>query len=140
MNTEAINNTEATNNTPPPPAISNPTAVFGSGRYSNVAKELYSDAKRLLGLTDKQAERLAKAYIADLGRINAKVTQIGISKPNKDMQITLRETSKVKGVTLTHAITLAKLCVSLQEAKIYGIEKYDKVTLRADLVEWLDKE
>lgn len=121
-------------------ATTNVSVTFGNGRYSNVAKELFADSKRLLGLNEKQAERLAKSYVADLGRINAKVSEVGISKPNKDMHVTLRETCKTKGVTLTNAITLAKLCVMLQEAKIFGVEKYDKITLRPELIEWLDKE
>lgn len=124
------------------PAIvtNDPSKMFGTGRYSNVAKELFADSKRLLGLTPEQAERLAKAYVADLGRINAKVSEVGISKPNKDMHVTLRETSKTKGVVLTNAITLAKLCVMLQEAKVFGVEQYNKITLRPELIEWLNKE
>jgi hypothetical protein len=112
--------------------------TFGTGRYSNVARELYNDSQRLLKIAPEQAERLAKTYASELGRLNAKVGSVSIGKPNKDMQCTLRESTQIKGVTMTYALTLAKLCVVLQDAKKYGIEAYNNISLRKDVVEWLD--
>jgi hypothetical protein len=129
MNTTIENTTSA-----------NPKAevTFGTGRYSNVARELYNDSQRLLKIAPEQAERLAKTYASELGRLNAKVGSVSIGKPNKDMQCTLRESTQIKGVTMTYALTLAKLCVVLQDAKKYGIEAYNNISLRKDVIEWLD--
>lgn len=112
---------------------------FGTARYSNNMKELYRDAKRLLSLTDKQAEKLARAFGADMGRL-AIHTQVKIGEANKDFLSKIKETGSTdKAVRLTHALTLAKLCSVLQGASKYGAEKFGEIRLNESLVEWLNE-
>lgn len=111
---------------------------FGSGRYSTAARELFADSQRLLGITDEQADKLARSFSSELGRMNMQ-SEIQISKVNKDSKVTLKEVAKIKGITLTHAICLAKLVNMLQEAKSYGIKKYVEIELEDNLIEWLNK-
>lgn len=110
---------------------------FGNGRYSGVAGELYRDAQRLLKLQRSQADKLARAFSSELGKLNSQVKSVGISKPNKDGGVTLREACVTKGVTMTNSLALAKLCVLLQDAKRYGATDFAP-TIREDIVEWLN--
>src|SRR5947207_12410364 len=103
---------EPTIGTPAPKPV---TVSFGDGRYSSVMRELDGDAQRLLGLSKSHAEKLARAFGAELGRYNAYV-KIGFGKATKDGKMTLRESASIKGVTVTHAIALAKACVLLQDS------------------------
>ena len=112
---------------------------FGNGRYSNIARELFRDSQILLGITPKQAERLARCYTADLGRHLAnQPVKVELGRITKDARITLKESATMKGVTCTYPITLAKLVVSLQDAKKLGVAKYDKITLTENAVKFLD--
>lgn len=113
---------------------------FGNGRYSNVAEELFKDSQRLLLLDPAQAEKLARSYASDLGRISPKVAKDGITigKPaKKDRTVTLKESTMLKGVTLTYSLALAKLCVILQEATHYGASDFTP-TIRTDFMDWLN--
>lgn len=114
---------------------------FGDGRYSSAMKELYQDSQRLLKITPKQAERLARSYGAELGRFNA-TPKISFGRLTKDYKITLKESSLIKGVSLTYAIALARLCVTLQECFTFGIEEFVEISLKENHLKWLnaDKE
>ncbi len=112
--------------------------TFGDGRYSPAMKELFQDSQRLLGLSETHAERLARAYGAELGRINA-VPKISFGRLTKDRKLTLKESSSIKGLTLTYAISIAKLCVILQEGFTYGVESYGDVELQDNWMTWLNK-
>jgi hypothetical protein len=135
-----MNDTKVANETAPAPSAPKQIVAgeFGNGRYSNIAKELYADSQRILQLTEPQADKLARTYVADLGRFNAKCDSVSISKPNKDMQVTLKESCKVKGINLTNSVILAKLVTLLQDAKAWGVEKYHRIELQGDLTEWLN--
>ena len=138
MPPETTTQVEATQ-TPPveTPPQEKREVTFGDGRYSKVMKELFGDSKRLLGLDDQQAEKLARSYGAELGRYNARA-EIKYGKVNKDGKMTLRESCTIKGVTVTYSIALAKTCVLLQETFAYGVKTH-KVTLDANFIEWLNK-
>ena len=110
---------------------------FGDGRYSSAMKELFQDSQRLLGLSTEQAEKLARSFGAELGRHNA-IAKISYGKATKDGKMTLRESCTIKGVTVTYAIALAKLCVITQEMLSFGVKECD-IILRDDFVEWLNK-
>ena len=113
------------------------TTDFGNGRYSNAMKELFQDSQRLLGIDAPQAAKLAQSFGADLGRYNA-TAKIAFGKVSKDGKMTLRESCTIKGVTVTYAISLAKLCVIFQEAYAYGADSF-KVTLEKNFIDWLNK-
>ena len=109
---------------------------FGDGRYSPAMRELYRDSQILLGLKEEQAFLVARTYGADLGRYSPAL-QIKFGKLNKDAKLTLKETATVKGVTLTHAISIAKLCVLVHEAKVYGLVSIGEVKLTKDISDWI---
>lgn len=115
----------------------NPVVEFGQGRYSAAMSELYADSGRLLSLSHGQAVKLAKSFGADLGRQQA-VSKIGFGKATKDGKITLKESATMKGVTVTFAISLAKACVLLQEARNYGVTNAE-VEIREDMLAWLNE-
>lgn len=116
------------------------TITFGDGRYSNAMKELFKDSKRLLQLTDKQAEKLARSFGAELGKqnVNAKITYGRYSA--KGNQITLKESATYKGLVVTFAISLGRLCVLLQDSIPFGYDsEKSKIELRDTWIEWLSK-
>lgn len=110
---------------------------FGEGRYSQAMRELFNDAQKLIGLPPGQAEKAARAFGAELGRHQA-TSKISFGKMTKDGKMTLRDTATLKGITVTYAVAIAKLCVILQETKQYGVQSID-VLLRDDFTEWLTK-
>ena len=125
---------------PKPEEQSQPVIDFGDGRYSNAMRELFSDSKSLLKITDKQAEKLASSFGAELGKFNvgAKITYGRYSA--KSNQITLKESATFKGLTVTFAISLAKLCVLLQDATIFGLDPEKSVVeLKKNWIDWLNK-
>ena len=112
--------------------------TFGDGRYSNAMGELYKDSQRLLTLTPKQAEKLARSYGSELGRLNM-TNKIQFGRVTKNQQVTIREVASIKGVTMTHALNLAKACVILQDALSFGIESIVEVKIKANVLEWLNE-
>lgn len=117
--------------------------TFGNGRYSAVMKELFSDCQRILNLPEGQAEKVARTYGAELGRLdkaNGDIT-IKLGKLTKLGTMNLTETTKLKGIHMTYALSIAKLCVLLQECTTYGLNVPDSdITLKPAWVEWLTKE
>jgi len=120
------------------PAVSQKPVVrdFGDGRYSPAMRELYRDSQILLGLTEEQAFLAARTYGADLGRYSPEL-QIKFGKLSKDSKLTLRETASVKGVTLTNSISIAKLCVLIREARLYGLESVSGVKFSGNVSDFI---
>ena len=113
---------------------------FGKGRYSGLAKEAYGDGVRLIGLTEKQADKFARTLAADWGRAQFEVSAKYGRKADKDGMITLREASKAK-VRETRAITLARALVNLQDAKVLIGEmesNFKGFELSKEMTEWLN--
>ncbi len=112
---------------------------FGDGKYSKAMKELFQDSQRLLQLSDNHAEKLARAFGAELGRYNlhSKITFGKYS--SKGNSITLKESATLKGLVVTYPIALAKLCITLQEATQFGYDSKTQVVLSTNFVEWLNK-
>jgi hypothetical protein len=121
----------------------NTTPDFGNGRLSALAKECYRDARRTLKLSEKQAERFVRVFLADYGRIShivdAQGVRIGNPVKSREMAVTVREVSIAKDVRLTYSMKLFKLIQELQKAKSYGVEDYTVVKLTADLNDWLNE-
>lgn len=111
---------------------------FGDGRYSKVMTELFRDSQRLLCLTEQQADKLARSFGAELGRLASDV-QFKWGKVNKDNKCTLREVVTMKGITMTHALSLGRACVILQEATGFGVSSFEVITLDKQYQEWLNK-
>jgi len=74
---------------------------FGNGRYSPLMRECFNDLKRLFGLPDITAARIANDIGRDFGACMASHTSVGLSsvklgKLNKDGQFTsIREAASV---------------------------------------------
>lgn len=141
MPTETNTNTVNTTSNPSAtePKIEAKSVDFGTGKYSNVGRELFRDSQRLLAIDETQAERLSRAFMADMGRVNMKIDSVKISKPNKDGYITLREAAKMKDVKMTNAMRLAKICTSLDEVRKLGVDKFVKLQLDKELLGWLNE-
>lgn len=143
--TETVNRLESTvANGPKTEAKAAPEKVvygeFGKGRYSGLAKEAYGDGIRLIGLTEKEADKFARTLAADWGRAQFEVTAKYGRKADKDGMITLREASKAK-VRETRAITLARALVALQDAKVLIGEvesNFKGFVLSKEMSEWLN--
>lgn len=110
---------------------------FGDGRYSSIMGELYKDSQRLLQLTPKQAERLARQIGVELGRLNM-TNKIQFGRVTKNQQVTIREVASIKGVTMTHALNLNKACMVLQDALSFGLDSIVEVKLKDNVLEWLN--
>jgi hypothetical protein len=110
---------------------------FGWGRYSGLASDLFADAQHVLGLSEKQADRLAKAYASELGRMNMSPDKIKLGKPNKDGNIKIGEASSTK-VSGSPALSIALLVQELSAIYKLGIISYGAVKLSQRLAVWLD--
>lgn len=99
------------------------TSIFGSGRYSALMVECYKDSKRMLGLDDEQAIKLAKQIGSDFGAaMRDAVVEAKTSKSvSKDGKITLSEAAKVKGITTTNALTALRVMQYMNEAGKFHI-------------------
>jgi hypothetical protein len=114
---------------------------FGSGRYANIAKEVYRDAKRLLKLSEKESEKLARTYTSELGRLLV-AERVDINQTKKqrgDGYVSLKEsTAKLKNVKLSSAMRIAKILSLMDDARTFGVIEFaGDVKLDADLVDWL---
>jgi hypothetical protein len=120
-------------------AVNSNTIEFGAGRYSNIARELFRDSQRVLKISEQQAARLAKSYVAELGRTNMVVQKVGIGKFDKDGYTTLRESSKAKDVKVTNPVRIAQIVVKLDEIRKLGVSSYNQIPLEPELVDWLNE-
>ncbi len=96
---------------------------FGNGRYSALMSECFTDAQRLLGLEETQADKLARQIGSDFGALmrEAKVDAKVSKSVSKDGKVTLSEAAKVKGVTTTNALTALRVMQFQNEASKYHI-------------------
>lgn len=110
---------------------------FGDGRYSQCMRELFKDSQRLLCLTPEQAEKLARNFGSEMGRLSPTIT-FKYGKVNKDGKMSLRETcATLKGVTHTYTLGLARCIMLLQEATGFGVNKFVKIQLDEQYQEYL---
>ncbi len=65
--------------------------------------------------------------------------KISFGRVTKNQQVTIREVASIKGVTMTHALNLAKACVILQDALSFGVEKILDVKIKDNVLEWLNE-
>lgn len=112
-------------------------ADFGNGRYSKVAEELYYNSLHLLKISKDQAEKLAKSYVSDLGRLNSVADKVTIGKVNKDGYVSLKESAKVTKTKMTVSMRVAKVVIALQDAVTLGVAEFGEIKLDEDLSDWL---
>ncbi len=96
---------------------------FGNGRYSAAMGELFKDSQRYLGITETQADRLAKSFGAEYGRVmQNSEAKVKLGKVNKNGAITLGESVKGVKTVMTHAIAIAKIVATINECIPYGVD------------------
>lgn len=95
---------------------------FGNGRFSKVMRELYSDCQELLSIKQEHADKIARQFGADCGRIDkAGIGSVKIGNLKKE-QITLKATiDTLKGVIPTHSILIAKQIELVKALKVHGV-------------------
>ena len=100
---------------------------FGAGRYSGLQNEIFSDAQRLFGLDEVQADKLSRYMGRELGAIFAGSTvgydSFKLSKINKDGKMTITEAaSKIKGATFSYAVAFLQTLAWANQAVKVGCE------------------
>jgi len=141
MSQQTSTNVEPQQPPAPAPAPAKAKVIdFGNGRYSQAMKELFGDSQRLLGITEKQAEKLARSFGAELGRYNLH-SKISFGKYSaKSNQITLKESASLKGLVVTYPISMAKLCILMQECIAFGLDvENSTIELQSAWAAWLNE-
>lgn len=106
---------------------------FGDGRYCNLMKECFKDAKRIFGFEPKVAEQLARNIASDFGAemAHAKV-EAKVGKINSEQRVTLAEAAKMKNVMATAPIRILRAMQYINDAAKNGINKGDTNWVLAD--------
>lgn len=97
---------------------------FGAGRYSAVMSNAYDNIQRMFGVSDKAAEKFARAVATQVGalmkseRVDA---NIRVGKASKDNKITVSEAAKLKGATGTPELAIFHAMAWAQDAMKHGI-------------------
>lgn len=95
---------------------------FGNGRFSAQMELLYTEIQNLFGIAPDKAEKIARQAGSDAGavlsRVNASFT---VGKVSKDGKTTISDASKIKGVTVTNALMMARACQWCDEAMKNGV-------------------
>lgn len=126
------------NDKPVTPASTKPD--FGQGRYSPVMEEFYGDLCRLTEIGSEAAEKAARELGRDLGRYFAgQSVAVKYGRANKDGKLNLAEAAKLKGVTMTHAITLAAMVAGVNDLnKSFKACRVEEFVIRNEaILEWL---
>lgn len=107
MSTATENKPSVNNTQEPKTEVKAPD--FGKGKYSAIAESLFNSSQFFLGLTPVQAEKVAKSYASDLGRLNMSVDAVKVAKPSKEGTVTIRENGIVKKINCTPAMLVSVL-------------------------------
>jgi hypothetical protein len=110
-------------NAPVLPATEQTVPQFGNGRYGDFQRTLYKDSQTLFGLSQKAAEKFARAAATDFGQAMAHASvEAKVGKATgKDMKITLSEAAKLKNVTSSPALSLVHAIQWAGEAGKHGV-------------------
>jgi hypothetical protein len=115
---------------------------FGNGRYSAVMSELFTDIQRLFNITPEKAEKVARQFGSDFGAhmANQSVAIKFGKRVSDDGKLTLAESCKVKNVTATNAIMIARAADWINSCKEFAISKTDtQWALKAELAQWIEE-
>lgn len=112
---------------------------FGHGRFSPAMKELYQDAIRLLGFTEKQAHVTAKQFGVDCGQLTkGQVTVKFGESVSKDGKRTLKEITEGIKVSNTWAMSIGTVCAQLDKTRKNGLVVND-VTMTPAIMSQVDE-
>jgi hypothetical protein len=113
---------------------------FGAGRYSAIMKSCYDECQSLFGIPADKAEKIARDLGSDVGTIlNNVPTEIRISKISKDGKVSMADVSKIKGVTVTYPIAIARAIQWIGDAGKNGVSYgHSKWKLTQNLQDWVN--
>lgn len=118
-----------------------PKSRFGSGTYSNLGQECFSDLKRIFGMTEDVAEIAAKRIMSDVGAVMSQANrEMKVGKANKDGKVTVKESvTAMKGQTMTMSLYCLRAINFANDASNHGLDMTG-IVWSADekLNEWFD--
>lgn len=116
-------NTSVTDSTSTPEVKVDLAQLFGSGRYSPLMREVYTQSQVVFKLDEEQAEKLARAVASDFGGAMANVqVKATVGKSiTKDGKVTCKEAAAIKGITITNALFAMQTLAWCAEAGKHGI-------------------
>ena len=124
---------------PSQPQIQTMSEMFGNGRFSRCMEELFKDTIRLLHFTPKQARKVALAFGRDCGKLPSNAKGVTFGKVNlKTGMLTVKEAVNSVKTNLTYSFSIAKICSTLQDLKVYGVETYTEIKFRNNIQLWID--
>lgn len=115
---------------------------FGNGRTSPLMAECFTDSKRLFGLSDKAADKLARNIATDYGAVCGKQSihrkDVKVGKVNDDDKATVKTAAKAtKGFTMTDSLWVLRAMAYCDDANTNGIGQV-KWKVNDRLQEYLD--
>jgi hypothetical protein len=113
---------------------------FGSGRYSAVMAEFYADLGRLTKLHPAVCEKAARQLGVDLGRLMAsQPVAIKYGNVTKEGKMSLAEAARLKGVTATYVLSLAKEVAAANEINARRACRVMAIEPQGEVANWLDE-
>lgn len=95
---------------------------FGNGRYSAQMASFYDAMQKVFGIKPSTAEKIARQAGSDMGAIFANVeAKVTIGKINSDGKATFADASKVKGITISNPLHIARALQWIGDAGKNGI-------------------
>lgn len=133
-------NVTATPSTPAPAKEAEHKPEFGKGRFSAEAERIYGEIIAVFRLAPVVAEKIAKQAASDVGAILANApASIKVSSINKDGKTTISDTSKLKGVSITNALSVVRALQWITDAGKNGVSYgHTDWKLSAPLQEYVD--
>ena len=113
---------------------------FGNGRYSAEMERIWKGCKALLGIASDKAEKIARQAATDAGNAMKQCSaELRVSKASKDGKVTLNDAAKLKGVTMTNALSIVRSLQWIDDAGKNGIS-YSKTEWKVvqPVQEWID--
>ena len=90
---------------------------FGQGRYSAEMSRIYDGMQERFNIPADKAEKIARMAGSDAGAVfRNSAASISVSKASKDGKVTISDASKVKGVTVTHALAIVRAMQWIDDA------------------------
>lgn len=113
---------------------------FGKSRYSDEMTRIFTGCVALFGVSPDKAEKIARIAAADAGNAlkNARA-EIKVGKANSDGKATISDASKLKGVTLTPALSVVRALQWANDAGKNGVSySHTKWQFIPVLNEWIE--
>jgi len=109
------------------------TGDFGKGLLPSLATEFYGDLQRMLDIPKHKADKIARSFMSDYGRILSEDSEVSykVSKAGKDGMCNLAFAARsISKTRTTKALSLARLCTqifSLRKEGLIGPVKWAEI-------------